>query len=527
MGGPDFEPDGGRRVSRRTFLGVAAGSAGALFLAACAPGQGPAAQSVAPSATRSGPTTLRIATARQLSAVDMRATGGGVEQQNVFLHIYDALTQLDGKLVAKPLLAESWESVDPVTWRFKLRQGVKFQNGEDFNADAVKFTIDQFANLTPPYQYLNNWGAGWPPTVQVESPFSVLIKTAKPQAVTPQLLTRIGMLPPRAALEKTFPDQPVGTGAYKVVSVQPGVKIVLEANPGYWQGAPKIDRIEWYGIVDPEARLAALQSGEMDLVWGVPYDRAKDLQASSKFQLFEQPSLGLNFFPFNGRVPKTNPVSDVRVRKALTYAIDQQGLRDALLSGKGELNTGPSTSLAIGATDAGGYPKRDVAAAKRMLAAVGADNITLDFIFSAGQFPKDQDLAEALIAQLGDAGVKVKFEQLDSAGLSSRRPTANWDLMNNGVPGPFTGEATYHYAQLKAQQGFTSPAVEALLAQSDAATTTSGRVDFIRQAMKQMWSEVPYLWSVGAVSEFGSVKALQGMEYIPINWLVLYRARLG
>ncbi|CAG0943459.1 partial putative D,D-dipeptide-binding periplasmic protein DdpA, partial [Anaerolineae bacterium] len=251
----------------------------------------------------------------------------------------------------------------------------------------------------------------------------------------------------------------------------------------------------------------------------IPFDRVKELAASPKFEVNSYPTIGLDFITFNGRAVKPSPTADPKIRKALLYAIDQQSIRDAILSGQGELVKGPSPSQVVGAVDAGGFPKRDVAMAKKLLADAGYDGTPVVFMVSGNEILKELEIAEAIVAQLGEAGVKVKLEQLEGAAFQQRRPTPNWDLAPNGVPGSFTGEAQYHYLQLRTQQGWVSANVDQLLAKADEPTNNAQqRLDLIQQAMKTMWDEVPYLWAIGKVTANAWTKKLKDVEFLPINW---------
>lgn len=128
-------------------------------------------------------------------------------EQSVFLQIYDALLDFDSDLNYRPRLAESWEQVDPLTWRFHLREGVHFHNGEPFNAKAAAFSIQQYAELDPPYLYIPNWAPAWPPTAEVEDDYTVVVRTPEPLPNLPRLMMRIGMLPPKATLEPSYADK--------------------------------------------------------------------------------------------------------------------------------------------------------------------------------------------------------------------------------------------------------------------------------------------------------------------------------
>ncbi|CAG0973460.1 partial Oligopeptide-binding protein AppA, partial [Anaerolineae bacterium] len=275
-------------ITRREFLRLSAITGAGIILTACAgtpePTKAPSATAastapttvpataqptvaaakptVAPPALSTAP--VRIAAARNISALD--GVGGGVQSTTATLQMYDSLTELDAKLQLRPGLAESWEIVNPTTTRFKLRQGIKFHNGEDFNADSVKYSIERLVKLQPTYTYAAQWVGGWPPTVEIENPYSVLIKTPKPQSIVARLLSRVPMQPASAAKDPDFFKKAIGTGAYKFVEWKPGQRLVMEANKDYWRGAPKISRLVYDIVTDQNARVAAFLAGEYEYV---------------------------------------------------------------------------------------------------------------------------------------------------------------------------------------------------------------------------------------------------------------------
>lgn len=447
-----------------------------------------------------------------------------ISEQQLYFSLYDPLVDFDPKVEIRGRLAESWESVDPSTWRFKLRQGVKFHNGEDFTAETVKFTIDQFTSMDPPYYYVYLWGAAWPPTVEIEADDSVLINTPAPSPLLPRLMSRIGMLPSTAA-DPGFADAPVGTGPFKLVEWVKGDQVVLESNAEYWDGAPEIGRLIWRTIPDDSSRMAALQAGEIQVAWDPSIDRLAEL-TPPQFQVIEAPSTGLGQILINFRNPDS-PIADVRVRQALTLAIDGQGLIDALLAGRAIPSIGPAPAASYGALDAGGYPPRDVEAARALLAEAGhADGIELTMIFTEGEFARDTEIAEAIIAQLSEAGVTVNFEEMDSGQYSERRTTPNWDLANNSSTG-WTGDAEFFVVNVKNSIGYPSDELDRLVAEGAASGNPEERLSKLQEAQQLLWDDVPYAWNFDLVIVNGAAGNLQGVELIPTNWLYMRKASLG
>lgn len=460
---------------------------------------------------------LTIATAKEIARIGVSG-GGGSETSNVVMLVFDTLVTMDERLAVVGRLANSWSQTGAAEWTFRLREGVKFTNGEACDAHAVAHSITSLASLVPGYSYRNQWGKAWPPSARVIDDLTVAISTPVPQVTLPRLLCRIAITPPIGSKADDFANNPVGSGPYKVKSWTRGRTLLLEANHGYFKGRPQIDELAWISIPNPAARVVALRSGDVDLAWDVPYERADIVGADPRLKVLQYQSIGLAFISFNFRA-KTSPVADPRVRRALTFAIDAKGIRDALLGGNGELSLGPAPGQVIGSVDAGGYPERNVERARQLLAKAGyPDGLKLTLIYEAGNFSHEEEVCGAIIAQLAEAGVQVKFDELPPGGMNERRKKLDWDIMPNSVPGSFTGESSYHYYQLKSQQGFNSMRVEELLDRANRENSPD-RIDLLHEAMRMLWSETPYLWSLGVARTFGAVKQLGGLRYIPINWL--------
>jgi len=183
---------------------------------------------------------------------------------NVRLNIYDTLLQRDANLKIEPLLAESYKLIDDLTWEFKLRKGIKFHNGEDFNAAAVKFNLERLAD--PKNKLPQIFLIGVLDRVEMIDDLTVRIITKKPY---PTLDARFcifgGMIAPKYLQEKGpeyLATHPVGTGPYKFVRWVKDDELVLEAFDNYWRGSPKIRKVVFKPIPEATTRVASLQTGE-------------------------------------------------------------------------------------------------------------------------------------------------------------------------------------------------------------------------------------------------------------------------
>src|SRR2546427_90444 len=195
---------------------------------------------------------------------------------NMLEHIYDRLLDRDAKtLKPRPMLATGWKIVNDTTWEFALRQGVKFHNGEPFNAQSVKATLEYALDPATKSHYAAS--AYWKPVkeVQIVNDYTVRLVTEKPwpSLIDHASLTNSLMMPAKALKEQgaqALAQKPLGTGPFKFVEWKRDDRLVLERNPDYWQGPADVSRVTFRFIPEFSARLAALLSGEIDVMKDVP-----------------------------------------------------------------------------------------------------------------------------------------------------------------------------------------------------------------------------------------------------------------
>lgn len=262
--------------------------------------------------------------------------------------VYDRLVAIErGGSQVIPALAESWEtSPDGLAWTFKLRRGVKWQDGQDFTAADVAFT---FGRLTDPASG-SAYASLLPPIEKIDTPdpATVVIRLREPSA---SFLgwTWLGIMP-RHVWEKEdtrtseYNRKPVGTGPFKLVSWAKGDSMVFEANPTYFRGRPRLDRVILKVIPDASVAFAALERGELDafvfrgLVGGVPWPTVERIRRNAAFTVNEFPVSSIQSLHFN----LDHPIfKNVKVRQALSHAIDRQAIINTLLFGKGQIIDNP------------------------------------------------------------------------------------------------------------------------------------------------------------------------------------------
>ena len=346
---------------------------------------------------------------------------------NVGAQIFDMLLERDQSLKLVPgLAADMPKLVAPTTWEIKLRKGVKFHNGEDFNADSVKFSLERLAN---PENKLRGSSSFAPiAKVDIVDPYTVRVHTKKPWAVflSHMALRQASMYPPKAYADKDptyITRNPIGTGPYKFVRWSKDEEIVLEAFPGYWRGAPKIKTIVFRPIPDDAVRVAALQNGEIDIAVNIPPHLGPIIEKHTKVTLSTAPSIRtIQLMIYTHQMdaqhkptgPYNGPTTDKRVRHALGLAVDADEIIKGVLDGKAVRTATMLTPLHFGFDPALKPVKTDVAKAKKLLAEAGFPN-GLEITLNApqGRYVRDKEVAEAVAGQWTKAGIKTTLRTFE------------------------------------------------------------------------------------------------------------------
>jgi peptide/nickel transport system substrate-binding protein len=365
------------------------------------------------------PPTLVIAQGADITTLDpTQATQ--IHNLNLFYNLYDALVTWDSKDIGKvvPELAVSWRSLNPTTWQFKLRQGVKFHNGEPFNAEAAKFTIDRLITKGVHQVY---GGFATIERAEVVDPYTINVVTAKPDPILVKRFAGYGgqMLPPRYLKQvdwKEFALKPVGTGPYRFVEWIKDDRVVLEANPDYWRGVPRIKRVVWRPIPDNFARVAALVRGEAQLITKVIPDHVPEIEKAGCCRVEHTLTNLVTVYLINAQ---KGPLANAKVRQALNYAVDKDKIIKELYKGyaipigSGIPNTDFGYNPAIKP-----YPY-DPARARKLLAEAGyASGVDIDIQSGNGIHLNDRQLTEAVAAMLADVGVRARVGVLEPAQRS-------------------------------------------------------------------------------------------------------------
>lgn len=419
----------------------------AALLAGCATGGSSSAPPASGSATSNatGEQTLVIGEQFDLGSFD--PTEGMLDDTQIL--VYDQLVELDADFKQTPGLAESWEmSGDGTVWTFQLRQGVTFHDGEAWNAEAALANLERLE--------------GYPATANVdkyETPdeYTLVFHLTQPTYTLASDLARtvMSMVSPAAIAEDGTLTEAAGTGPYRLAGWEKDSEYVFEANADYWGGAPKLEKITYKVITDPQSRATALEGGEIDMMSGYQSLAAvKRLAGNADFQLISKTQNTSGAVYYNLAAPV---VGEKEVRLAVAYALDLDTIIDNVLAG---LAAPPSGffSPAYGALVAPGLDYGyDPGRAKTTLEdagwSLGEDGIyqkegqrlSFTLTYSAGN-SEDSLLAPVFQDELKKAGIEMELGAVEGAALDEAMEAKDYDAVLTGQSFIPTDEPSFHYA---------------------------------------------------------------------------------
>jgi peptide/nickel transport system substrate-binding protein len=428
------------RASRRTLLG-AVGAAGAGALLA---GPGHVLATPWPGLLESTPlfqgdgSSLRVARGQVTDSLDPQKTAALVAHE-IMWQIYDSLIYLDEQGAVHPGLATEWEfSEDNLSVTYTLREGVNFHDGTPFNAAAVQATVER--HLDPETASPTSYMLGPLDNVEATGDLTVVYTYTEPFVPMFVGLGYSYCAPISMAAIEQFGDEfgrnPVGTGPYKFVEWTADDTIVLEKNPEHdWTTTyypvdqpPQIDRVEFVVIPEDATRLAALETGEVDVVAGtdaVPIDMIRTLEETPGLQVVTRPALGCYYAYIN---TQHEPLNDERVRQALNYAVDKEAIVGLVLDGNGTPSFSP---LGSGFGDYNPNLEQyayDPERARELLAEAGVtEPLELTYLVIAS--PIYQRAAEVIQQNLAEVGVNLTIEALPVADVFAQGPSGDYDIV--------------------------------------------------------------------------------------------------
>lgn len=325
-------------------------------------------------------------------------------------NFFDGLLQRpapDGKLA--PALATDWVRVDDLTWKFSLRHGVKFHNGNPFNAADVKFTFERMKN--PKFsKFVNiaNSIAG----IETPDEYTVIFKTHKAVPWFAETMAQNFIVDKESCEKRDLGDyntRPVGTGAYKFVEWVKGSYVRMEANPEYWEGAPVYKTVEIKPITEGATRFAAIAARQADILSGVPVPMIDRIKKTPTIQLISRAARRCIYMGI-GNKPGT-PYADIRVRKAIAMAINEDEIVKTIMRGQATPAAQVPDVATIGYDPSLTRLPYDPAGAKALLKEAGyPDGFEITIAGPNDRYINDKQICEAVAKYLAKIGLKVSLD---------------------------------------------------------------------------------------------------------------------
>lgn len=448
----------------------------------------------------------------------------GLVEASAYGCFYDSLVthDVDGKLI--PALAESWEQRDARTWVFRLRPGVTFHDGEPFDSASVRFTLERLldpASSSPIRVQLDAIER-----VETPDPQTAVIVTKQPFAPLIAELTQLMMLPPAHTARVGFAalaDQPNGTGAFRFVERVRDERIVLEANAQSWAGPPSVKRLELRPAPETTTRMAMVRSGQADLATNVPVDQAATLEREG-LRVVGRAGVQALYLRLHARKP---PLDDVRVRQAITHAVDVDQIIATLYGGRARRLSGPYPPEVLGYDVAAPLPAYDPELARSLLRQAGvADGTALVLETPQGRYPKDEQVALALAGFLERVGLRVQIRTVEWAAYLKKIQAGDGEHLfllagaNRTFDPHFTIVRLYASTSAFGKAYYGNPEIDVLAAEAAAEQDSARRGALYGRILATLRADAPALW----IAQLDDVYAMRpGVAWLPRADSLLWR----
>jgi peptide/nickel transport system substrate-binding protein len=484
-------------ITRRRFLQASAVTAVGLALAPLSRGW-----------AQGTPGMFTIGINAEPGTLDPHHTAGSIVGNRYFGFVFDALTEVDTNGRLGPMLATHWQA-EGATWRFRLRPGVAFHDGSIMSADDVVYSLERLL-FSAQESAIRASFLPYVTSIRAVGPLEVEIVTPAADPLLPlRLASPNAAIMPRAATEALGFDAvqtaPIGAGPYRVVEVRGGDRTVLEAHAVYWGGVPPVAGVTLRVIPETATRVAALQSGEVDMATTLPPDLLDQVARTNGLRVDDVLLNNFMHIYFN---TTTGLTADVRIRRALSLSIDRQLLADALWAGRVRVMSDYFLPTEFGFDPARGAFRFDPEAAKAELAAAGYAGEPLRFTPPATYYTNGRLVSDAIVEMWRAVGVNVDYEPLELAAWAERSLTTQQiaTLQSFGTSGdPGAGSLVQEYANASWIGRYypVDDAFRALVAEAGASLDQELRYRNYRQIADILDRDVPFAPLYQSVEFYG------------------------
>ncbi|KPV44670.1 hypothetical protein AN477_06190 [Alicyclobacillus ferrooxydans] len=464
----------------------------------------------------SSSSTLNIGLQADPPTLDPMLSTALVDRQ-IMLNIYDTLVALQPNGSYGPGLAKKWNvSSNGLTVTLDLQTGVKFQDGTDFNAAAVKFNLKRYMQPDSARK------AQLSDITSIDTPDSntVVLHLKKPFSPLIGILSgRSGMMVSPTAVQKegaNYANQPVGTGPYKFKDRVKGDHLTLVANDNYWQGAPSIQKVVYKIFTDPNVELTNLESGAVQLIDSVPASQLSSIKANSNYVVSNTAGLGYQGFYLN---TSQAPFNNQYLREAVDAAINRQAIVNVVFKGEASPGWSPfSPASPVYDPKVDTPPAPNNALVKKYLQE-GGHPTGFSFTFQTASDPISGQVAQLIQGMLAQDGIQMKIQQLEFGTLLSNNTDHNFQASALGWSGRVDPDQdSYNFWHTGAPDNgsnFSDPVVDNLLQQARTVSSMSQRKQLYDQFMVEMHKQDPYIFLYYPNNVYAYSKNLQGFQAYP------------
>jgi peptide/nickel transport system substrate-binding protein len=453
----------------------------------------------------------------------------------VYASLCDKLVDITPDLEIIPMLATEWSwGDDGKVLTMKIREGVKFHDGTDLNAEAVKANIDRSKNLKESRRKSEVSSID---SVEVTGPHEVKINLTAPDAtLIAQLADRAGMmLSPKAATEMglDFGNNPVCSGPFKFVERVQQDRIVLEKFADYWdKDKIHIDKVTFLPIPDTTVRLANLRSGDLDMLERLAATDAGSVKGDANLNYYEAVSLGYQGMTINinNSDRSKNPVGqDARVRQALNLAIDRDALNQVVFEGTNLPGNQPFPSTSPWYDKNFPVPQRDVEKAKELLKEAGHEKLTVEVQMANN--PVQTQVMQVIQSMVAEAGFELKLKATEFATLLKEQTAGNYEVSQIGWSGRVDPDGNIHQFMTCGgginDSKYCNPEIDKLLNQARLSTEPAERKKSYDAARQILNSDLPIIYLYHQTWIWAASKKVDGFVAYPDGMIRLQNVKLG
>ena len=440
--------------------------------------------------------------------------------------LYDALTLVDTRGLPTPALATEWRNIDPRTWTFKMKPGVKFDNGEASDANTVVETINWLKTDAGKAQVVGREAANIA-SVRAIDAATVEIKTVTPDAILPSRIANIYFVAPKAWKDmgmENYANKPSGTGSFRVATWS-AEKVTLAGRNDSWRN-PKIPGVEVVSLPERASRTQALLSGQLDLAVGMDTSDIKAIRGSgNEVAVAGAPQILALSMP--NKVKPNSPLNDKRVRQAMILGVNREGIAEGIFQGQTRATGQGATQSAFGYNPNIKPHPYDPERAKKLLAEAGhAGGFKMVAEVVVGSFAGDSEMYQQMAQDLSKIGVQVELRPVRFPDWLRKYQTNAWDGDAFGLSwqlGPYMdsirGLSFYSCAQ-KPVVFFCDEDTQKLIDGSNQEFDRSKREKMLQQVWERYYDLVPSLYLVEAIDVYGLSRRVSGFR--DVNRTLMY-----